>query len=306
MAASSELMHQLTAAASCLARFQQLTFTEQTQQAHAIAQAQMQTQNLVPHPHPNELPPVRPTLPPMHEAIQLPPSSTYAPSTSSHSSHSQSRQTTPPRPVLHPCRHQSQSDFHHSLSPTLPPPLHSGMHDWSHSHVSQVETPRQVTVPPSSGSSSTTTSGSTSKSSPVARRLTSRGRSNSYALYNEAESAWGYFDSRDLEAEEDEEEDELYAEEESPVVHSQNQRQHQRPHSRQHQHQHPQHSSQRSPPGRHTSVDGQGQQTQRHGGRSSSHATLSQRTSDMRSTTSSSGPEDTPMRMREDSPMRIR
>ncbi|KAI0812528.1 hypothetical protein BC629DRAFT_943637 [Irpex lacteus] len=72
--ASSELMHQLTAAASCLARFQQLTFNEQAQ-AHAIQQAQMQTQNLQPPPPPSQLtmnePSTRPTLPSVHEAIGM-------------------------------------------------------------------------------------------------------------------------------------------------------------------------------------------------------------------------------------------
>ncbi|KAI0683227.1 hypothetical protein BC835DRAFT_763716 [Cytidiella melzeri] len=70
VSASSELMHQLTAAASCLARFQQLTFNEQTQQAHAIAQAQLQSQNLLPSSMHD---PVRTILPPMHDAISLPP-----------------------------------------------------------------------------------------------------------------------------------------------------------------------------------------------------------------------------------------
>ena len=295
-------MHQLTAAASCLARFQQLTFNEQAQ-AHAIQQAQMQTQNLQPPPPP---PAERPTLPPMHEAINmaaLSQGTAYPPSTPSHSSHSQSRQPTPPRAVLHPSRHaQPQSQpthhhHHHSLSPNLPPvhsrefqhPAHTHPHHHQqHPHVrmSPPETPRQTSVagPPSSSSSSAAPSVSASPAStrilppPTSSSATAgssrmRGRSSSFAVYNEAESAWGYFDSRDLglsggDEDEDEDEDQLFAEEHDMGGPG------------------PTRTQRRSPPG------------MGHGGLPSPRTMLSgRRTSDMRST-SSSGSEDSPMRMR--------
>ncbi|KAI0093229.1 hypothetical protein BDY19DRAFT_903005 [Irpex rosettiformis] len=316
VSASSELMHQLTAAASCLARFQQLTFTEQAQ-AHAIQQAQMQTQNLQPQPPLAATEPTRPTLPSMHEAIHMPLSqgTSYPPSTPSHTSHSQSRQHTPPRAVLHPSRHtqpQSHSQqahhHHHSLSPNLPPvhardfqhPTHSHAHHHQqhpHQHVrmSPPETPRQTSVnggPPSSSSSSAAPSVSASPAStrilppPTSSSSTvggsrMRGRSDSFTVYNELENAWGYFDSRDLgpsggDEEEDDDEDQLFAEEHDVTVPGM---------GRMHR---------RSPPGI------------GRGGLPSPRSMLGgRRTSDMRST-SSSGEEDSPMRMREDSPMRTR
>lgn len=99
-----------------------------------------------------------------------------------------------------------------------------------------------------------------------------RASSSSYTGYNEIESAWGYFDSRDLGS--DEEDQLLEDDRRSPLRH--------------HTHVHAGPSSAHLAP---------------HRARSASR--MHPRTSDMRSTTSSSG-EDTPMRMREDSPMRTR
>jgi hypothetical protein len=277
--ASSELMHQLTAAAACLARFQQLTFTEHHQaqaaaQVHALAQAQLQTQNLQPLlPPPElqgpELAPIRAT--PVNEPPMLPPPSAVFGT-------GPSRQTSPPRSSMHTGR--PLQFHHHPLS--NPPPLHvptssseprrdlSSILNGTH-----VDTPRQTPVP-SSSSASSSTSVSTSPSALHARMAvstsiatTSTGstgkRASSWTGYNEIESAWGYFDSRDLGSQDEDEHDEL---DDS----------------------HP-----------HTSMRHRSPQDPR---RSSSR--MPQRTSDMRSTRSSSGPEDTPMRIREDSPMRTR
>jgi len=97
--------------------------------------------------------------------------------------------------------------------------------------------------------------------------------SSSYTGYNEIESAWGYFDSRDLGSDE---EDQLLD------------------------------NDRRSPLHRHAARAGPSSQRLEHPhARARSSSRMHQRTSDMRSTTSSSG-EDTPMRIREDSPMRTR
>ncbi|KIP05095.1 hypothetical protein PHLGIDRAFT_167406 [Phlebiopsis gigantea 11061_1 CR5-6] len=284
--ASSELMHQLTAAAACLARFQQLTFTEHHQaqaaaQAHALDQTHLQTHNLqsLPPPPPDlplrpELPPIR-DLPPNESHVLPPPSAVY------------SGRPSPPRSSLHPSRHQQPTLFHqhhhhhHNHHQQLsPPPLHvpgsnsDSRRDFAVLHPPlQSETPRQTPVP-SSSSASSSTSVSTSPSTLQTRlALTSTSaHTSSYAGYNEIETAWGYFDSRDLGVQdEDEEEDELDEDDDRSRRASL-------------------HRRGRGSPGdsRHPS------------------SRMSPRTSDVRSTASSSGPEDTPMRMREDSPMRTR
>lgn len=281
-------MHQLTSAASCLARFQQLTFSEQHQaqaaaQAHALAQAQMQTQNLHPLPHPHELtqgpelPPIR--TQPSNESQILPgPSAVFG---------APSRHTSPPRTALHPSRHQHQHQpppltfHHHHLS--SPPPLHvpssadSRRDHFSVLHPSHADTPRQTPVP-SSSSASSSTSVSTSPSALHSRIASSSSstapRASSYTGYNEIESAWGYFDSRDLGVGDEDEEDELLDEDD--------------PRMRGSMHRHHAHSS-------HVHRAGP------------SSSRMSPRTSEMRSTNSSSSTEDTPMRMREeDTPMGTR
>lgn len=282
--ASSELMHQLTAAAACLARFQQLTFAEHNTaaQAHALAQAQMQSQNLQPLPPPPELspgpelPPIR--APPVNESHVLPPPSAVYPGPS--------RQPSPPRTALHPSRHQPPPlqyhphHSHHHHQQLSPPPLHvpgsssDARREFSVLHPSQSETPRQTPVP-SSSSASSSTSVSTSPSALHSRQTLNNNRaSSSYTGYNEIENAWGYFDSRDLGAgDEEDEEDELLEDE-------------RRSRASMHRHNH-----RNGPLGGHS----------RH-----TSSRMSPRTSEVRSTASSSGPEDTPMRMREDSPMRTR
>lgn len=277
-------MQKLTSTAACIARFQQLTFTEQNQaqaaaQAHALAQAQLQTQNLQPRSSSssNELPPIRaPSLNETH--VQLPPPTSFA----GPPSHAASRQPTPPRVALHPSRHSQPLEFHHHNPLGSPPPLHvpNTVQRREYLHPSQMDTARPTPVP-SSSSASSSTSVSTSPTS--SRQTLSRARADSYTGYNEIDTAcWGYFDSRDLsQDDEDDEEDELYEEETHTtrsVLHV---------HRR----------TGRSP------ARANGDRLD-HGGRSSS--SMVQRTSDMRSTASSSGTEDTPMRMREDSPMRTR
>ncbi len=144
----------------------------------------------------------------------------------------------------------------------------------------------------------------------------SRGRSNSYSVYNEVETAWGYFDSRDLglsggerdEEQDDDDEDQLFAEDQGLQSDS---------------------SALRGPGssgGSGSSGGGGGgvgphrrspQGIGRGGlpspremliGAGSGSRSARRRTSDMRSTTSRSSSEemDEPMRMREDSPMRFR
>lgn len=115
--ASSELMHQLTAAAACLARFQQLTFTEHHQaqaaaQAHALDQTHLQTHNLqsLPPPPPDlplrpELPPIR-DLPPNESHVLPPPSAVY------------SGRPSPPRSLLHPVAISSRPSFINIITTT--------------------------------------------------------------------------------------------------------------------------------------------------------------------------------------------
>ena len=105
------------------------------------------------------------------------------------------------------------------------------------------------------------------------------GSSSSYTGYNELESAWGYFDSRDLGNEESDEDQLLEDDHRQGRSHTSLRR-----------------TSQQS-------LVGPGSSNTQGPGRPLSH--MPQRTSDMRSTRDSSE-EDTPMRLRDDSPMRTR
>ncbi len=149
-------MHQLTSAASTLARFQQLAFNEQAQaqahaQAHALSQAQMQTQNLR---TPDSPPSLR-----AHEVHTLPPPSKSYPKLPPPQLLIQPQRPSPPRQVLHPSRHQAQPEYHHhrhSLTPpTLPPPLPgpSSRHEHPLIHPSQSEPTRTTPSSPSSSRS---------------------------------------------------------------------------------------------------------------------------------------------------------